>query len=158
MIKVYTLSEVAALLGNIKLPQLEAAVNEHSTYRMVGKTMLMTEDDIMALLRHCAPRRSKAAPPPPDALGTLVTISEPLTGDNMLFLGWCPVGQELDLLETVQLGYAGRLVVHPVCNTTYQAVVDLQAAHAKSRVHGSWFNRSETLTEALQALDENGKD
>lgn len=155
--KLYSINDLLKMMpvDTVKLKELEAAVEESGCYRQIGRSMILTEGDIHDFLARVSARRIQPRTPARDADGLLVVLREERVGaDSLMFLGWSPAGQELDLMDRVQLGYPARLRVHATVRMTYGVADEFRVKHIKARAMGLWFAPSDELANALDAIIE----
>lgn len=136
----------------VSFNQFKEIIAQLGTYKLIGKTMLMTDRDWHDFLDAVAAQRTRPTAPRPHEPGLLVLIGHPLENDALIFIGWAPVGQELVLLDRVTEGAQERVMVLETSHATPHEVAMFRAKHKKSWRFGYWHGRTEALMEDIAAI------
>lgn len=156
VIRLKTLEEVhQAILpkeAKMRFIDFEALVELHGTYHQFGKWKLMSDRDVDDLIRLTAVRHRRPLAPSPSEAGLVVFIGHPYDHSALIFIGWAPLGQELDLLDRLKEGAQERLMVLNTINGTPADAEIMKQRHKKAWRFGNWFGRTEALIGDINRL------
>lgn len=156
VIKLRTLQEAWSALipkdAKMRFDAFEELVEQHGTYHQFGKFRFMTDQDVLDLIRLTAARNKRPSAPSPNEPGLLVWIGHPYDPECLVFMGWAPLGHELDLLERLKEGAQERLMVLNTVNATPADLELMKQRHKKAWRFGGWYGRTEELVQDMRLL------
>ena len=153
MSKLFTLPEMHSRLPKdckMSFSAFEELIEEHGTYHAFGKYKLMTERDYEDLLRLTAQRHRRPNKPSPNEPGLMCFIGHQYDPQSLLFIGWSPLGQELELLDRIREGAQEFIQLVNTVHATPAEVERFKLAHKKAWRHGGWFGKTDELVEAMR--------
>lgn len=162
--KLHTVSDVVALFpkDSVTPKEVEDELERHGTYRkQFGKKgrKLLTDRDIADFFERLSARRFLPPEPMHDEAGQIVFIGSPSanTDDTLVWIGWCPFGQELDLLDRVRLGVQEHVMVLAHDNASFGDVVQMKARYKDDRAYGNpygnWFRRTDRVMSEVEKIN-----
>lgn len=144
---------------DLKVTELGKLVEQHGTYRQVGKARVLTEDDIRHFFARIAVQQNAKPPEPADSeSGLIVVVGDPAgTDGHMVLVDWAPRGHELILLDTVRDFCDENARVIDVEDITYGDFKKWREEMRKGDdwSHGKWFYRTTRVMKIFQD-DEKG--
>lgn len=160
-IKLHTVKDLIAMFPSGTLT--EAAANKllegFGTYRKIGASKFLTDRDVTDFIERVSARRTNPPEPRYEEAGQVVFIGNPAANseDELVWIGWCPIDQELDLLDRVRLGVQEHVMILANDNASYGDVTKLKAklksARAKGNPYGNWFHRADLVMSEVMKIN-----
>lgn len=147
------------LRKDIKVSDLEKLVEQHGTYRQVGKVRVLTDTDIRHFFARIAAAQNTATPVEPAAneSGLMVAIGDPAgaTEGHAVFVSWCPVGDELILLDQVKEFCDEQARIINTVDITYGDYMEWRSAIRTDDnwSHGKWYYRTQKVMRIFQTSE-----
>jgi len=146
--RLFAPSDLVAMFpkDTVTASDIESKIKELGTYHRWNDHVLLTGGDIREFVDSLAAKHGRDRP------GLIVFIGSGKRPASPVFVGWCPLGQEFDLLDRVRVGAQEHVMILAIDHATYGEVEDWKSKHRGFRTFGSWFERNdEVMDMAIKA-------
>jgi hypothetical protein len=153
--KLHTLEDVKNKfpVGTVTVKDIRDKALAFGTCTELGKAIVFSDADLVDFMARLSSKRVDDVQYTTDTRGLLVVLKRSLADEfNTTFVGWCPRGKELRLLERVQEFYPGKLVLQHTVGMTFGDAEQFRKRFAAQRTFGFWYRHSTPLAIAIEQL------